>query len=161
MRDTTFRAKTVSRGTWAYGDYFSRYEDGITTHYILSHPNGRDAGREVMWEIDPETLGQGVGLDDRHGTSIFEGDILKIPSMFEWCSEIRGRVFFGHVTDDDHESGYDAIGWFMELWWLRNGRISNDQRADVRFLESNHERYESYEVIGNIHSDPDLLEASA
>ena len=45
MRETNFRAPGVldSRHSWAYGDYFSQYKNGVTTHYIISHPNGREA----------------------------------------------------------------------------------------------------------------------
>src|SRR5918912_243645 len=79
VREIKFRARTIQgRQKWVYGDYFSQHKDGVTAHYIVEHPNGRDAGREVMWLIDSETLGQYAGSKDGQVTDIYEDDLVDI-----------------------------------------------------------------------------------
>lgn len=79
MRETLFRAKELTKGKWVYGDYFSQHKDGRTRYYIVEHPYGRDSGREVMWEVDPETRSFYTGINDKRGNAIFTGDVVDTP----------------------------------------------------------------------------------
>jgi hypothetical protein len=68
MRETKFRAREIIKGKagkWVYGDHLARYEGTPTKlaiHYVIEHPHGRDSGRETIWKIDPDTLGEFTGL---------------------------------------------------------------------------------------------------
>ena len=82
-------------------------------------------------EVTPETVGQFTGLTDKNGVKIFEGDIVHIDNYDEgWDSiEFKGGAFA--VDVEGREYDYTAIGWT---------------------------EYEAV-VIGNIHDNPELVEA--
>lgn len=83
--------------------------------------------------ILPETAGQFIGLTDKNGKNIFEGDIVNCKTTnyyfecfaVEWCQEQCRFV------------------------------IANDKNDEIRSFPID-ENFE-YEVIGNIHDNPELL----
>ena len=75
----------------------------------------------------PETVGQFTGLTDKNGKKIFEGDIV----ASQW---LRGVVCCGEFNCSCCDGVY---GWYFD-------------GADIR-------EYDMYEVIGNIHDNPELL----
>lgn len=80
-----FRAKELLKNNWVYGDYLSQHKD-ITRHYIIEHPYKRDGGREVMWEVDPDTVSETVCRKDKKGLAIYDGDILKLSQPYSYST---------------------------------------------------------------------------
>lgn len=81
-------------------------------------------------EIIPESVGQFTGLKDKNGKEIYEGDILT-----KW-DKLRKKVFFSQKHFNFQLAHLDNKGFCDTLsFWNQ----------------------ESTEIIGNIHSNPELL----
>lgn len=136
MREILFRGKRVDNGTWAYGDLL-HCDDEME---IDSESLGENGGY-----IIPETVGQYTGLCDKNGTRIFEGDILQV----EQCGKPGSRpfsIYFGEYIDADSDFDYPCIGFYIKI---------PDGCCNIGALLT--DGFE-YEVIGNIHDNPELME---
>ena len=73
------RGKRLDSGEWIYGYYCRISKAGNDKHYII--PSFASAVYGV--EVDPATVGQCTGLEDKNGKLIFEGDIVKGHNEYE------------------------------------------------------------------------------
>ena len=132
MREILFRGKSMYNGEWIYGSFF--YDNDVVT--ILPNPTCIGCGFGGLWWIDDgfdpvdrETVGQFTGLTDKHGTKIFEGDIVRCVR-----THCDGKEVVGHIIFEDC------------CFCVKKGidRPAMDLCGE-------------FEVIGNIHDNPELL----
>lgn len=129
MREILFRGKQTDSGMWVYG-WYEMYPFGRwPLKSCIVQSEKADCGAYEHTEVNSSTVGQYTGLTDKNGVKIFEGDIAK--------TKTTSCEFVGHIV-------YSAE-------YVRFICITKSDREfpmDSRF---------GYEVIGNIHDNPELL----
>lgn len=140
MREIKFRAIRKGSKEFLFGDLVHNCEGDaifpsvLDDNALLNSPD--------YYTIDSETIGQFVGLPDKNGKDAWEGDIIYI----KHCECVA------HNQDGE------------EIWESRKGVISFE---DSMFVFDGHScgtlplfaYKDSFEVIGNIHQNPELLQS--
>lgn len=141
MREILFRAKRKDNGEWVEGDlvHSKTTSRGVITEiYSL----------EFIYEVLPETVGQFTGLTDKNGNKIFEGDIVSF-IVFDYND--NGKQHKGVVKWSDTEQ----IATQFLIWHdNKNEYYGADGAFDLGWV---HYQDCEFEVIGNIHDNPELL----
>lgn len=118
-----FRARD-QRGNWHIG---------LLTFMFGQYAIVNEADENTVYLIDKETIGQSIGLKDKNGVEIFEGDLV------EHDDNINGTW----ETFEACEIVYD--GDYAQFCF------KNDASNFLSY-------YRNLCIIGNIHENPDLLE---
>ena len=90
----------------------------------------------ITRDVIPETIGQCTGLKDKNGKLIFEGDVVR-------------TKHYGKIIGNRNVADYDI---FKVVYVYAMFRAENKNRA-FNLVDG-----ARYEVIGNIHDNPELLE---
>lgn len=129
MREILFRGKRYDDKNFILSDSIMQTSYGCVN---LWH--------EGKWiEVIPRTVGQYTGLKDKNGTKIFEGDIVQ-----------TNKFFLSVGLNAKYVIEYDVkIACF----------IGTMQKSYVKHFTTFQNDSDQFEVIGNIHDSPELLNA--
>lgn len=133
MREIKFRAKNVMNGEWVCGDL---------VHYNHSHTHISIAEKECkeQYFVHPETVGQFIGIKDSKGREIYEGDILEYYNEITQKSHLSGLVIY-----NEHAAAFNVV---------------NPENGHYLYIKPTDDGIdETLTIIGNIHDNPELMEA--
>lgn len=133
-REKFFRGKRTDNGEWVEGFYFNNGKKAFISAFPY-HANY--VVIKIMYEVDPATVGQFTGLIDKNGKKIFEGDIVKTKK-------------YGRNTGNSNVNDFDIFTVVYEPCMFR---IVNKNRG-FNLVDDG---YSNFEVISNIHDNPDLF----
>lgn len=150
MREILFRGKRVDNGEWVEGSLLKGKKGDADCAIIVPKEELQAIGLDFCgecnrpydksFEVFPETVGEYTGLTDKNGKKIFEGDILQDKfgqiKIVDYCNEWGAfRTCFVKALNDEGKMVATVGGAsFVGTIWRK------------------------YEVIGNIHDNPELLE---
>lgn len=151
MREILFRGKRTDNGEWVEGD--------------LVQGVGKQKGLMFIWSEDkrvpmevfesnviPETVGQYSGWKDKKGQKMFEGDIVELESRGYYPTIDRGVVIFkdGCFGIEYQTAIARKYGWEKTFHRIGTTDKWQDMSASGTITYT-------YEVIGNIYDNPELL----
>jgi uncharacterized phage protein (TIGR01671 family) len=135
MRQIKFRAQDIASNKWLYGDLRHHKDD------VCIFEQGGTKGEQVK----RDTIGQFVGLKDKNGKEIYEGDIVECVSWNEYFSKdgkpmepFRRKMFV-----DYRKGGFKMVEPMPEP--MKDNEWDIICNGDIV-------------VIGNIHDDPQLID---
>lgn len=142
MREILFRGKRVDTGEWVDGNLFM--PDAVTHRKAPTEILVGTNVVRISYEVIPETVGQYTGLTDKNGTKIFEGDIVHYvyePGKGYWNANQNSVIEW-------RNTGFYLNGIMgTNKYALMTGWLVSIPIGDGK----------TFEVIGNIHDNPELL----
>lgn len=89
-REILFRGKRIDNGEWVEGYYFIDLENKKPYIMLKERMETVEDWMVKSLEVIPETVGQFIGLLDKNGKGIFEGDIDQNNDVVMWCKKRNG-----------------------------------------------------------------------
>jgi uncharacterized phage protein (TIGR01671 family) len=129
MRDILFRAKDHLKGRWQYGAFGKRNDHA--TIYI---------GNGLKFPVQGDTVGQYTGLEDTAGRPIFEGDVI------------------AKINKDGGINPGKTVFFKGAFYWDAINPDWDCRQLLSRIIEVRTETEGRFEIIGNIHDNPELTE---
>ena len=143
MREILFRGKDVRTGYWKEGSLVREWL-GVDIGYTIRDVPDRFNQIAFRSIVDPKTVGQFTGLTDKSGRKIFEGDILKIVHKYQSPFDDDTKEYTDITTDVVFFDDEGLCFSYGESPFLC---VADNVTAE-------------YEVVGNIHDNPELLEVT-
>ena len=142
MREILFRGKQeYKKKEWVFGSLHCEY--GETDKNGQRKTEYRILGMRGECDyVIPETVGQFTGLTDKNGKKIFEGDIV-------------AQNWYDHDEPSD-----DSFGEVVFCEYDCSFSVMDIQKDGIVPLGRCHAYHWEAEVIGNIHDNPELMEAT-
>ena len=152
MREILFRAKRIDNGEWVEGclvKYPSAIQIGSASPWYITVPPRDPDDNGGLYNVDPDTVCQYIGIRDKNGSRIFEGDLLD------------GFVY-PYVSDDKHNYFAEVV-WFddvpafgVQIHKYKESRVSGICSGDTELIYTNSAH--RWKIIGNVFDNPELLE---
>lgn len=146
MREIKFRGRNPLTKQWEYGflitvdlssEKLSKNLSAIIKENAWYEPS---EGIGEFKLVEPETVGQFAGLIDKNDKEIYEDDILKLKYPKDLRHNTTAIIVFDEQTKSLRFKVYESTEYYV--------------------LYNHLPKYLNFEVIGNIHDNPEMLEVS-
>jgi uncharacterized phage protein (TIGR01671 family) len=152
-----YRGKRVDNGEWVYG-YFVKLTDNSCYIYTGEFHIGIGVICE-KFKVISETLGQFIGLIDKHETKIFDGDIVKMHQfIFDGSDvedELQGEISYGCSDNKQYPMASYCLTNIKQEFIQQYLGCQDDpddfKELHLPIYHFNGLHEESFEVIGNIY----------
>lgn len=148
MREILFKAKRISNGEWVEGFVsrpFSENTEGNITNYCFNALDEMGFVSECI--VSADTICQYTGLTDKNGNKIWENDVLSDDDM---CSVVRWDEEEARFVIDDYGTKGCLMEYGFDECMGEYGVVDTYGFDDFCSMES-------FEVIGNIFDNPELI----
>ena len=157
-----FRGKSTdksNKGQWVYGNLIVDGNNALIVNGIIE--SEEDYVTLGDWcPVDLKTVGQSTGLFDKNGVEIWVGDILEVRDTSSF-----GGLYLGAIEYLDNWGVYG-----FNLFEAKVLSTNKFKKHSIGFLmkefgncftlaEASSKSNYSYEIIGNIYENPELLES--
>ena len=155
MRTIKFRGKRCDNGEWVYGYYARLRNEFKEWHCIMTEKDASENyikdcnGYNMLYTpVNHNTVGQFIGLYDKNGNEIYEGDILlwRRKNVHIEGRPLRDFADRCEIFYDDDDCAF-RFKYKLDCGSCVGLLDFSDDRADESYIE----------VIGNIHDNPELL----
>ena len=144
-REIAFRGKSKSTGEWVDGYYVG--DNTIIAYNEVVYDMGF-IDTSPCHDCYPGSIGQFTGLYDKNGKEIYEGDILRGNEYPFNCDGVDN--YFAEIVWADNVCGFYRLTHKNPNSTVRGISNGNWEQLDEDDIKS-------FEVIGNIHDNPELL----
>lgn len=127
-------------GEWVYGDLI--HKRTAPGEAMIRCKQGIES------DVDIETIGQYTGLKDKNGKEIYEGDMLRGDEYPFNCNGVDN--YFAEIVWADNVCGFYRITHKKPNSTVRGISHGNWEQLDEEDIKS-------FEVIGNIYDNPELV----
>ncbi len=153
MRQIKFRGKRVDNGEWVYGYLMQMHQPDRLFIGNWNNIGGEATIKDELFssykEVIPETVGQFIGLLDKHENKIFEGDKVKMHQFLfdgnEHEKEVTGIIKWGEygwlLSEIDNKEVKEYMGY-----------SEDEKEAETYLIHFYGLHEESFEITGNIHT---------
>lgn len=137
MFEILFKGKRNDNGEWVEGCGIIATENWVSIFTVTDDLEENSSEVEEI-EVIPETVGEYIGKDDIHGTKMFEHDIVRITMPQKGTKPMicESEIFYNGCS-------------FCVKWFGSITRIDNFASCVT------------FEIIGNIHDNGEMLETAA
>jgi len=184
VREIIFRGKRIDTGEWVYGGFHKHQK--YTPSPIIpkgEEPKEPECACLVIesgfsdWnmpkpilghEVDPATVGQFAG--EIQGQQVYEGDVIEfIDSFYGDFDKRTEKTVRGYVVWENHYA-HNFLCFMIHVPQKTPFRVLRNitpwnRRKEVRtYLRTHHcalKDNSKFQVIGNLHDNPELLEQSS
>ena len=128
---------------WYYGDL----EYNRKTDIARIHTYKEDGSYSRQYTVNPDTVGEFMGKKDKHGKKIFEGDVVRRKESaygLEDIGVVKYDCRLGAFVLEYESFGETCKSTFDDEFSEEDGKYT---------IEGTY----SYEVIGNVHDNSELL----